>query len=313
MENKGTTPNSAGDKKPVEKKKSNTLAIILGLLFLISLGLGIILFVKNIKLQEELVSCESDIDASELERERIIGSLNEMDAQYTELSEKYKNMSDEMLAEKEKIKKLLEQAKNKDWTIHKLKKETETLREIMKGYLVTIDSLNTLNQNLTAENTNVKEALDKEKEYASTLEEEKNNLSEKVKLGSLLQVVGVAVTGQNVKSNGTHKDTEKASRTEVIKCCFTVAENKIAQSGKRKIYMRIISPFGAILGGQKDDEFEVKGRKSVFTHAKEIDYQNNAQDVCMYWESDNEITSGKYIIQLYTDGIELGNYALTLK
>ncbi|MBK6522221.1 MAG: hypothetical protein IPG08_07755, partial [Sphingobacteriaceae bacterium] len=39
--------------------------------------------------------------------------------------------------------------------IAKLKKETETLRAIMQHYVVTIDSLNTLNQNLIVEKKNV--------------------------------------------------------------------------------------------------------------------------------------------------------------
>ncbi len=296
-----------------EPKKSNKSSLILGILLLLALVGIATLFVKNTNLKEQIAACEVDVDNGDLERERIIGSLNEMDAQYTELSEQHQNMSDELIAEQEKIKKLIQSAKNKNWTISKLKKETETLREIMKGYLVTIDSLNTANQNLIVENTNVKSELDKEKQYASELENEKTNLSEQVKLGSMLKIAGVTVSGQNIKSNGTYKETDKASRTELIKCCFAIAENSLAKAGKRKIYMRIISPFGAILGSQKDDSFEVKGRKSVYTHAREIDYTNSSQDVCLYWTSSDVITEGKYIIQLFTEGNELGNYSLTLR
>jgi len=294
------------------ENKNNTTTILGVLLLLCALAAGF-LFVQNMNLKDQVSACGKEVDQTEIARQNVISELNDMELRYTELSETNETMSEELLAQRERVKQLLTDAKNKDWTLGKLKKETNTLREIMKGYLHTIDSLNTLNQELTAENTSVKTELSDQKNKYTSLEQVKEDLAEQVKIGSLIQLVNVAVTGQIVRNSGAQKPTEKASRTEVIKACFTIPQNAIAKSGVKKVYMRIISPFGAVLGGKEDPGFVVNGRKGVFTHMKEIEYNNRAQNECVYCEDTNALTKGKHAIQFYSEGRELANYSLMLK
>ncbi len=302
-----STPNNT------KKNNNKVLVIILSVLFGISLISSILLYSNKVKLEEQLSACDKEVDFEQKEKDAAIAELNLMLRQYDDLTQQNQTLSNELLEEKEKIKKLIEQAKNKDFTINKLRKETETLREIMKGYVHTIDSLNTLNQNLTVENLTVKGELSTQKEMYTSLDKEKRELAEKVKVGSLLQAINIKTVGQIKKSSGANKDTDKASRTDVVKCCFVINENKIARAGKRNVYLRIISPFGSVLGEQKDDEFTVNGHSSIYTAKKEIDYNTSSLDVCMYWDVNNPLTKGDYIVQLFSDGLELGSSKFTLK
>jgi len=305
-------PTTKSNVTPNDGKKSN-MPTVLGVLLLLSLLFGGYLFVQNMSLKDEIASCSKNVDQTEIARKSVIDELNAMEAQYTELSEVNEVMSDELIAEREKIKQLVKQAKNNNWSIAKLKKEANTLREIMKGYLVTIDSLNTMNIELTEENTSVKGELADQKTKYTSLEEVKQDLADKVKIGSLIQLVNVSVSGQIKKNSGAQKLTEKAGRADVVKACYTIPQNSIAQTGTKVIYMRIISPFGSVLGGQKDPGFVVNGREGIFTHMKKIEYAGSAMNDCMYWEVSDPLTAGKYNVQLYSEGRELSAYTLTLK
>ena len=77
-------------------------------------------------------------------------------ASYDTLKTDNNQLTTEMEAQKAQIEQLLTQVKNGNYSLSKAKKEAETLRRIMKGYVATIDSLNQANQLLTAENINVK-------------------------------------------------------------------------------------------------------------------------------------------------------------
>lgn len=317
-----STSNSGSQKPPVSEtvkpqggsnNNNKTIVIILALLLGITTISTGLLYKSKLNLEEELLTCDKDLDKEELEKKNALNELNNMLRKYDELSQQNNSLSAELQGEKDKIIKLIEQAKNKDFTISKLRKETETLREIMKGYIHTIDSLSVANQGLTTENIAVKGELSTQKEVNSGLEKERQNLTEKVKVGSLLDAINVVATGNNRKNNGSLKETEKASRTEVVKCCFDIAKNNIAQAGKRNVYLRIISPFGIVLGENSEGSFQVNGHNSVYTAMKEVDYQNALTNVCMYWDVTNPITKGDYTVQLFCDGAELGSTKLTLK
>ncbi|MCI5057589.1 MAG: hypothetical protein MRY83_15860 [Flavobacteriales bacterium] len=309
-ESKVPTSKPASNKKPGKGKTNVILLILLVLL----LGVTAFLFMKNQQLHTEIQACKTETEVVDSERQEVIAELNSMLEQYDALSVENQNLSADLLAEKEKVKKLLKQARSKDYQNSQLKKEVATLREIMKGYLVTIDSLNTLNMDLTAENMEFKEKLNETEEKYTSLEKENENLSTKVEIGSRLRVTDMIALAQRVKTNGIHRETTKAQKTDMIKCCFTIADNDLAESGKRDVYLRIISPYGAIMS-DIDDKFEFKGVRGRYSVKKTVEYDKQKLDVCMYWEvPDNaNLTSGNYDIRAYCEKTEIGSAKLVLK
>ena len=253
-----------------------------------------------------------DDQKAELEAE-----LEDMYAQYDDMKTSNDTLNAKLLAQQEKIKDLLEKAKNNNWTIYKLRKETETLRTIIKGYLVTIDSLNTANIQLQAEKQQVTQKLNTEKKKNNQLSEANTELSEKVKIGEKLKALDLFAGALKQRSNNTHRETDRAKRTDMLKCCLTLDKNELTPKGKKWVYARIVGPDGKVICKEESEEnmFEFQGVKGLFSIKKEIDYQGEETDVCLYWYYDEEfeVPEGDYVAYFYCDDYELGQRSFSLK
>lgn len=303
---------------PTQKKNNSPVLIILCILLLIiCLAEGWMLL--NQKKQIEYITVEkTDIEA---ERNSIKQELNSMLEQYEALKTDNKQMQAQVEEQKAKIEQLLKEAekhKGDAWVIHKLRKETETLRTIMKGFVRTIDSLNILNQTLTEEKAQVTTQLKQQQTKNEELAKSNEDLNSKVTIASLLKATGMRAFGVKVKGDNTGKELDKAKRIDKIRCCFKLAENKITPSGKKWIYLRILAPDGKVLADKSDESnmFEFNGVKGLFSSKKQIDYQNQEMELCLDWAAPNdkyEFSAGEYIIEIYADATDIGRTKLTLK
>src|SRR5690606_5548348 len=184
--------------------------------------------------------------------------------------EEKKARIDELLAEAEKH-------KNDRYIIAKLRKETETLRQIMIGYVHTIDSLNTLNQNLVAEKKTVLRQLDAEKEKQNVLVKEKEELKSTIAKGSILSCFKISAEGISYR-RGRKKEVEtsKARKTDKIKVNFTLGENKIARAGEKTVFIRVMTPDGKELAEAYNDSYKFVFNNSVGYYAGKqvVNYAN---------------------------------------
>ncbi|MBL4625511.1 MAG: hypothetical protein JKY42_10290 [Flavobacteriales bacterium] len=304
--------------KPIEKKKgsSKTPLIIVILLFLLAAGFAGMLFTEKAELEKQLQACEATSTEIQEEKARVLSELEEMKVQYDTLYAQNDHLSEELLAERDKIEKLIQEAKNKNWTIAKLRKETQTLRTIMQGYVHTIDSLNTMNENLVVEKAEITKKLGEEKNKTSNLTKEKEELSTMVKIGQRMEALDVMVIAQRVKSNNVHRETSKASKTNKLKVCFTLDKNEIARAGTKTIHIRIIAPDATILPANDDTDgkFEFGGGTSAYYSLKrEVKYSNVELDKCFYYEVTEKIPAGKYICEIYCEGADIGKTTIVLK
>lgn len=296
------------------QKKSPVTLILIVLLVLLT-ALGAYLGYTNNELQKQLANCGAMKDTVTNEKNEVVADLEKMSAQYDSLALNSDSLSTELLAEREKVQKLLTQAKNNKWSIYKLKKEASTLREIMKGYVRTIDSLNTMNVELKAENAEVSRRLNEEKTISNKLKEKNEQLDAKVKLGAKLKALDMIAYGQRVKRNGVHRETSRASKAQKVKCCFTVDKNEVIEPGNKIIYLRVIAPSGKVLAEKTDSSqmFEFKGNKGLFSVKKDIKYDNRELDICMYYDVKNTLEKGQYLVEAYIDGLEIGTTSFELK
>ena len=220
--------------------------IIIVLLAVLSLVFGILYFTS----EQTVVEKTESISALEFEQLQLKNDLQEMLIQYDTITVSNDRMSAEIMGQQEQIKELLKQMeKHKDdaYIIHKLKKEAGTLREIMKGYIHTIDSLNTLNVDLRKDNQFLAEELSETKSKAQNLESSKKDLEKIVATGSVLQATGMTSQGVRVRNNGSQTEVNRANRTEIIKTCTEIGENRISPKGKKTIYLTKIKVKNLIL------------------------------------------------------------------
>lgn len=296
------------------RKKTGLLWILIGLLAITN-GVTFWMYLqeKN-KAANEIVVKEQVI----VERENIKGDLLQLQKDYSSLQTNDKTLQAEIDAKKAEIAQLLEDAekhKGDAYVISKLKKETETLRQIMRGYVRTIDSLGTLNKNLIVEKDNVLKELDSEKGKTTNLNKEKEELQSTIQKGSILSCFNVVAKGVKFKSGGKKEsETSKASRTEKIKVSFSLGENKIAKAGEKTVYVRIVTPDGKEMAKNYDDNYRFTFNKSsgYFAGKQTLNYSNMEISGVTYCEGQGELVPGNYIIEISCDGAVIGSTNLRL-
>lgn len=301
-----------------EEKKSNRKLLFIILLVLLLLGNGVFAWLwlqERDRANTEVVVKEQVI----VERDNVKKDLLELQDEYATLQTNDKGMKVELEGKRAEIAQLLEQAeKHKDDAsiIASLRKEATTLRKIMKHYVVEIDSLNTLNHVIIAEKNKVTADLTNEKGITTKLSKDKEALQSTVNLASILKASKPVAIGIKFKSGGKKEvETSRSSKVEKIKVSFVLGENKIAKSGSRIVYVRIVSPDGKEICKSPDDEnmFSFNGSKGYFSGKQEIDYANGELPVDVFCDSGIGFVPGKYMISIGCDNVIIGETNITLK
>ncbi|HEY9083909.1 MAG TPA: hypothetical protein VIN73_11290 [Vicingaceae bacterium] len=310
MESKETNKAVVQD-KPTGNKNNKFMMVIIILL----LGFCGYLIWQNLELKKAIDKGEVAYTEVSTERDQVQAELEEMLKKYEDLETDNQELSAELAAEKAKIEELIKKAKGKDWSIYQLKKETETLRKIMKGYVVQIDSLNQLNNKLTDENKIVKNQLSNEQKKAQELTEKNEDLNTLVTVASHLKTLNLTAYGVKVKNDNTGKEMDRAKKVDKIRTSFTVQKNTITKPGKKWIYVRILTPDGRVLSEKTDDsnKFDFNGVRGLYSSKKEIDYKNEDMQVTIDWIKIDDFPVGEYNVEVYADGVDIGKTKFTLK
>ncbi len=296
-----------------EKKSggNNLLIIIIILLFIGNLFLGWLYYQESQKSHTVYVKLKD----TNVEKAYIQKQLDDMMEGYDALKIDNDTLSQKIEDQKEKIQKIKEElAHNKKvsyYQINQYKKELETMRKIMKSYIVQIDSLNTLNQNLITENKQVKTYYNTEKNKNQELSQQNEDLSQKVNVAKEIRVFNLKAIGLNKKG----KPYTKAKKIKKIQVCFVLGENKVVSSGTKIVYLRIARPDGSIISSSEYDLFDFEGNKIVYTDRREVEYNNKDTDVCVYWVNKNgeELIPGTYYADIFVGGKNIGTTTFRLK
>jgi hypothetical protein len=237
---------------------------------------------------------------------------------YDQLKAKDASQADSINLQKAKIQGLLDQLNsNKKFSarqLYNMRKENETLRSIMKGFVKQIDSLFTLTTQLNADletrTSELNETSTQRDEYKTQAEV----ASEKVKKGSKLQAYGFKSNGLRMKLNSTTEETNKARNTAMVKSSFTIGENTIASPGRKFVYMQIISPDGRTLQSKSSNTVQTDNGSIAYSDKKEVDYNNQSIDMAIFYSQESEeFTKGTYKVKIYCDGQLIGTDSFTLK
>ncbi len=289
---------------------NNKRTLAIGAIALLAIGLAVVsyLLIEKNNENKEMAAL------FELEKEEMENEYSTFANQYEELQIQITNDSLQIKLEQEKIKtqRLLEELRQTKSTnaaeIARLKKELRTVRAVMRSYIMQIDSLNQLNQTLTAENKKVRDQYRQATQQISNLSEEKEVLNQKVALAAQLDATHIGMQLLNKRG----KDTEKLKRATKLAINFTIVKNPTAQTGERSIYVRIAKPNGDIL--QKgNNTFEYENRQLEYSIKKFIEYTGEQQEVTVYWDIQEFLGAGTYQVYLFSDGNMIGSREFALK
>jgi flagellar basal body-associated protein FliL len=294
--------------------RTNKALMILVALLLIS---NVALIFKLMSTDKTVENQVQQIDELSSEKEDVTNMLQNMLTQYDELEVSNDTLKAEISAQKAQIEELLVQVeKNKDlsWLLHKARKEANTLRDIMKGYVVTIDSLNHLNQELQAENMTITQELGEVKGQKEALQTMTSELEGRLEQGSILHTLSMGAEAVYLRSNGKQVSTSRARKAEMIKCCFNVGANRTTEPGNRVMHMRVISPDGSVLpSSEANARFEFNGVQGDYSAKRSIDYQNESMDVCIFYTTAGELATGAYLVEIYDRGELIDKASFDLK
>lgn len=297
-----------------KKRGGIILWFLVGLLLLTNAYTAWLLYNEKTKIVEQKVVTEKII----VERDNVKNDLLALKSDFENLKTNNGAMQAEIEEKKAKIEELIKEAekhKGDPYIIAKLRKETETLREIMKGYVKTIDSLNTLNQTLVAEKKTVLKQLDEEKEKQNVLVKEKEELKTTIAKGSILTCFNINAKAVSLKRGGKKiTETTKARKADKIKVSFSLGENKIAKAGEKTVYIRIITPDGKEMTKNYDDNYKFTFDKSSGYYAgkETLNYANTEITGVTFCEGQGELVPGNYIIEITCDGVVIGSSNLKL-
>ncbi len=303
--------------KPNEEKKKRG-GILPWLLLLCSLiGNGVLVYMLNQE-KQIVIQKEEIIKTVFVERDNVKSDLTILKSDFENLhtnNKKLQTAIDQKKLQIDSLIKLAEKNKNNVYIIAKLRKETETLRQIMQGYVHTIDSLNTLNKKLIVEKNDVIKKLDEEKNKSSQLNKDKESLQTTINNASVLSCYGITAQGIDFKKGGKKQIvTTKAKKTDVIRVSYSLGENKITKPGAKDVYVRIMTPDGKELAKNYDDNYKFKfnGSTGYYAGKTSIDYANKEIGATTTCEGSDPFIPGKYIIEITCDGVVVGQSSLTL-
>ena len=251
-------------------------------------------------------------ELAELDKKEMENEYQDFANQYSEMMTKINNdsiiaqLTQEQLRTQQLLKELKETKSADAREITRLKKELANVRAVLRQYVIQIDSLNRLNQHLTAENTKVKADLAASNRVNEVLSADKASLSEKVAIAAQLDASNINLTPINKRG----KAEKKVSKAKQLKVDFTIARNVTAQSGIKAIYVRITTPTGTTLTA---GSFPYENKNLQYSIKKQIEYSGENTPVTVYWNIQEVMSAGTYRLALFCDGQMIGQKAFNLK
>ncbi len=159
-----------------QKKGTSNLWMYI-VMVIMALGIvGVSLWLLSVKSTMNELLAEKEIQKQELELE--LASLIE---EHEKVKKSYGEVSDSLIVMDSVIKanaKEIKQMLNYKWEYYKIKKKMSKLQVIAQGYVRQMDSIVTVNRDLTEENLQIKEEIKKERRKNKELEKQTETLSD---------------------------------------------------------------------------------------------------------------------------------------
>ena len=309
------TPQEPPKNAPAAKNNS----IIYWVVILILLTACIYLFTTKTKDAEANADLnkarQQQIDSMSTDRASLQADFDAASAKIDQLVSQNTKMDSALQGDKAAMAKLQSQIKsilsNKKATLAELQQAKEmiaSLTDKSKQYESRIAELEKENTVLTGNN----KVLTQERDSTGM-----QNVAIK-KLASVLHASNIRLEAIHKRRNGKEKDTKKAKKADVLRITFDIDENRIAESGSKQLFIRIMSPDGTVLSNANVGSGTTtgsKGEQIAYTTVRNVPLTQNQQvkDIITDWNQEGDYAKGTYNIEIYNDGFKVGGGSVTLK
>ena len=294
--------------------KNSTKTIILIVVALALLGVAAYFILSlNSELQKEKVNNEKYQQLAEMDKKEMENEYAQFAMQYDEMKRTIKNDSllKQLNAEQNRANSLLaelKKVKSDDAAeIARLKRELATVREVLRSYILQVDSLNRENKSLRDENFMVKEQYNTATSQISSLTEEKQHLTKTVAIAAQLNATGVSLTAQNKKG----KNAKKTKDIKRFTASFRIARNVTATTGERRVYVRILKPTNDVVSQSGTMSYE--STTIGYSAVKTVEYNGEETPVTIYVNVGEMLSAGTYKLYVFVDGQMIGSSSLSFE
>ncbi|MDI9257059.1 GAS domain-containing protein [Flavobacterium sedimenticola] len=294
----------------MENQNGNSkLKAIIAILAILLVGSLIYIF----KLTSDAKTLETVVSTTKSEKDDVMKDLEELKATYDAAIAENTSMSDELIAERDKVTKLmaeLKTAKGDAASLRKYKDQYKQMEQKMRNLMQEVEVLKKENQTLTTNLDSTKVVLEDSKKYNQVLVGQNEELAKTVEKGSKLSVTNLKTAAYKQRSSGKQIETDKASRTDLLQISFTIAENAIAKSGDKVYYVQVIDAKNNVLGDKATISFGETSLTYSFTTT--VKYENKTVNVKEQLPG-KDFAKGTYFVNVFDKGELVSKSSFTLK
>ncbi|MDQ6608273.1 MAG: hypothetical protein M3Y85_00420 [Bacteroidota bacterium] len=311
------TPQS---ERPV--RNNNTRNVLIGLLAVALLGTwGYVLYDKNKTTQQiqvksaEVTNATTGRDSVQTIYNEALSRLDSLVGSNNNLSGKLNDRQTEIVKLKNQINSIM---RNKNASAADLQR-ARTLINTLNGKINNLESevarLMGENQQLATSNTvltSEKQTLQTDLQTTTTQKEE---LAQKVDVGSTFSASNISIKGIDEKGNGKEKETDKAKKVNKLVVSFDV-ENRIAQSGPADLYVIVTAPDGQVISSPSMGSGTLTSRTEgdrPFTYKSSIEYEQGSRKNVQIPLHQDKFQTGDYKVEVYQNGFKIAEGVRNLR
>ena len=296
-----------------QDSKRTVVVVIISIL----LAANALLLWQFFEKKKHLEEVTKTLEVTTSDKDQLSAELLRIKAEYDKLNEENSALHNQLTERDEAIRQKMEQIQRliNSGDAEKLKQaraELEVLKRMNENYLAEMESLKTVNIQLNEKNTQLVTNLNTEQTKVATLQQENSVLSNKVAVGSVLKASNLILKAVRIKNSGKELETNRASRTDKLKISCIINENKVIDAGMQNIYIRVLSPDGAVMSTSQET-FDYNGQATLYSAKESVDYQNRDTEFSIYWSKGTAYSKGRYTVELYCNGNQIGSSNLDLK
>ena len=278
-------------------------AVIVVILLLLVGSLGYIF-----KLSNDLSLKKIEVTTVVSEKEKVIADLNALKETYDAAILENTSISDQLIAERDKVVLLMEEVKKSKGggeILTRFKQKYAELEEVKKAILLQVEELTQKNSKLASQRDSTITVLDVEKLTNQTLQGQNIEMNKKIQSAAKISIMTPKGTAYTVKSSGK-KETDKASKTDEIKISYMIPENKLAKEGLKEFYIQVIDGANNVLGEKASITFD--GKILVYSMLSSVNFTNSTIQKNELIQG-KDFVKGNYTINIY-DKFELLNSSM---
>jgi len=274
------------------KNNNSSLKAVIAVLAVLLIGSLVYIF---------KLSSDSDVQKTELtttltEKESVMKDLQELKATYDAAIAENTSMSDELIQERDKVVALMDDLNKSKGDVSKYKSQVQAMQSKMKTMVAENDELKKQNGVLTTQRDSTIVVLGESKKYNEVLVGQNEELAKTVEKGSKLSILNTKTAAYKMRSSGKQIETDKASRADILKISFTIAENQIAKSGDKTYYVQVIDSKNNVLGDKKTESFG--DNTLTYSFKTTVQYENKSVNVVQDLPG-KDFPKGTYFINVF--------------